>query len=226
MAKGIEELKEIADLMDSEEPKKEYVSFSDKYEEDLIKQLFQEESANEDVYDEHEDDSVDILNMHKKRPGEEWDVPITETIYYFDPELSYELTGYRPINMEQGLDFDPTFFQQRAIEYKKNNCYTKFPKGCKPYRDFWIEEVRRMKEGYTNGKYRITGDNYYFLNYYRMETVPKGDIVAGTGRVYDFPSFFSKQYEWFHYVEMAEKLHKDVCALKSRGVNKSCSASW
>ena len=47
------------------------------------------------------------------------------------------------------------------------------------------------------------------------------NAIAGAGRSEAFPSFLSKQYEWFHYVEMAEKLHKDACALKSRGVGWS-----
>jgi hypothetical protein len=51
-----------------------------------------------------------------------------------------------------------------------------------------------------------------------MQTVLE-DATAGTGREYNFPSFLSKQYEWFHYVEMAEKLALNVGALKSRGVN-------
>jgi hypothetical protein len=36
-----------------------------------------------------------------------WDVPIDEKIEHFDPELSYEITGYRPINDTKGLDFNP-----------------------------------------------------------------------------------------------------------------------
>lgn len=51
-----------------------------------------------------------------------------------------------------------------------------------------------MTEGYTIGNYRITGDHYYFLNFYRMETVPE-DATAGIGRNEAFPGFFSKQYE-------------------------------
>ena len=54
------------------------------------------------------------------------------------------------------------------------------------------------------------------LNYYRLKNTDVSQ--AGTGRETTFPSFFSKQYEYFHYIEMCEKLKKDVCALKARGV--------
>ena len=84
----------------------------------------------------------------------------------------------------------------------------------------WNREVDRMQNGYTVGKYHITGDNYYYLNYYRMQTVPETG-KAGIGRTENFPMFLSKQYEWFHYVEMAEKLAQDACILKTRGCGLS-----
>ncbi|MDD7755206.1 MAG: hypothetical protein PUJ51_11995 [Clostridiales bacterium] len=46
----------------------------------------------------------------------------------------------------------------------------------------------------TIGKYRITGDHYFFLNYYRMDVINE-DAISGAGRLEAFPSFLSKQYE-------------------------------
>lgn len=193
------------------------ISFSERWEEELKQKLFEEENSTEEQIEEILESKTTV---HHKRPNELWDVPITEEIQYFDPELSYELTGYRPINMEQGLDFDPTPFRERAAIFERVGSYTEYPKGCKPYNDFWKEEYRRCQEGYTVGKYRITGDHYFFLNYYRMSVVKEG-VTAGSGREDSFPGFLSKQYEFFHYVEMAEKLHKDVCILKARGIGLS-----
>ena len=191
------------------------ISFSDRWEEELKEQLFKDDSDKRVVTFE---ELVDFA--HHPRIGEEWDVPLSEEIKYFDPELSYEITGYRPITMEQGLDFDPVPFRERAITFETTGSYTEFPKGCKAYKDFWDEEYKRCQEGYTIGKYRITGDHYFFLSYDRMQVINEGSSAA-RGRTDSFPRFLSKQYEWFHYVEMAEKLHKDVCALKSRGVGWS-----
>lgn len=122
--------------------------------------------------------------------------------------------------MDQGLDFDPTPFREMALLYERTGCYTKYPKGRKLYNDFWDREFDRCKNGLTIGKYRITGDHYFFLNYYRMQVIVE-DAIGGAGRVESFPGFLSKQYEFFHYVEMAEKLHKDVCILKARGIGLS-----
>ena len=36
-----------------------------------------------------------------------WSFSKNDDIPYFDVRLSYELTGYRPINETQGLDFKP-----------------------------------------------------------------------------------------------------------------------
>ena len=42
-----------------------------------------------------------------------------DEIFYFDPELSYELTGYRPITMTEGLDFDPAPFQEAGRNFEE-----------------------------------------------------------------------------------------------------------
>lgn len=204
-----------------EKKKKALPKFDTKYEEELIKQLFEEDQKKQNI--DAFDEIVPEYNgpfVHHERPGEEWDVPLTEEVQYFDPELSYELTGYRPINMEKGLDFDPTPFCEMANIYNSLGNYTRFPEGTKPWHDLWSREVDRMNNGYTVGKYRITGDNYYYLNYYRMEVIDE-EAISGAGRYYSFPKFLSKQYEWFHYLEMAETLRLNAIALKSRGVGWS-----
>lgn len=78
--------------------------------------------------------------------------------------------------------------------------------------------MRRCTEGYSVGKYRVTGDHYFFLNFYRMQTVNLESNKKTTGRGQGFPSFLSKQYEFFHYLELCEYVGKDVCMLKARAL--------
>ena len=199
-------------------------TYSDKYEEELIRQLFEEEIKKrlQEKADEEESDYYeDSAQKHTKKKDGIWDVPLDEEIHYFDPELSYEITGYRPITMDQGLDFDPTPFREAAIHYMKNGEYTAYPQKSKQYNEYWREQKRRCVEGYTVGKYRITGDHYFFLNFYTMNTVDEDSAKATTGRINGFPRFAAKQYEFFHYVEMCEYLGKDVSMLKARGVGFS-----
>lgn len=149
-----------------------------------------------------------------------WDVPIGTTIEYFDPYLSYELTGYRPINDEQGLDFNPDWFREDALNKLKTGVYSKLIPGTKSHKDFWKERQRRCIEGITVNGYRITGDNYFWLNFYRLKQAKKG-AKASAGRQVSFPMFFVFQYEYFHYVEMCEILGKDVGLLKARSMGFS-----
>lgn len=145
---------------------------------------------------------------------EEWDVKIGDKIEYFDPTLSYELTGYKPVDETRGLDFDPEWFQQSKRVKLETGQYCAYPPGTKKYHDFWTQEYDRCRDGMESHGYRVTGDNYFFLNYYQLQTT----IVekSGQGRGMVFPEFLSKQYEYFHYVELAQILGNDVCSVKSR----------
>lgn len=123
------------------EKREKLPTFTEKYEESLKKQLFEEDlkrmtsgNGNEDE-EESQYFETDRKLEHHKRDGE-WDVPISEEIKYFDPELSYEISGYRPINMTQGLDFDPTPFQEAGRIYTTTGSYTEYPAKTKPYNDF------------------------------------------------------------------------------------------
>ena len=200
-------------------------SYSEKYEDSLIRQLFEDDIKKklQEIEDNDESDYYeDQPNLeHRKRDGI-WDVSLSEEIRYFDPELSYEITGYRPINMTQGLDFDPEPFCEAANTFLANNGkYTSYPRDCKPYNDYWNEQYRRCVEGYTVGKYRVTGDHYFFLNFYRMQTVNQNVKKGVKGRSQSFPSFVAKQYEFFHYLEMCEMTKHDCVMLKARGLGFS-----
>lgn len=150
----------------------------------------------------------------------DWDVKRGDPISYFDSDLSYEISGYRPITETQGLDFNPEWFTEARATKLRTGKYCADRINGKGYRDFWTEEIARCKYGYTSHGYTLSGDNYFFLNYYRLQDI-SGVEIAGEGRQSAFPSFYSKQYEYFHYINICERLKKDVCALKARGV-KSC----
>jgi hypothetical protein len=95
-----------------------------------------------------------------------WDVPLDVEIKYFDINLSYELTGYRPITKDKGLDFDPDWFTETREVFLRTGQYCSFRPSEKAYRDFWDEQYRRCRNGMTSHGYTITGDNYFFLNFF------------------------------------------------------------
>lgn len=200
--------------------------------EKVIKKTTLQKAAEEKI--EQEKQRIEELNamlnykesekIEEEEPIEEydengWDVPLGTPIEYFDPELSYELTGYRPITKTRGLDFDPKEFTKAADNFRMWHSYTKLTRGTFAHRAYWLEELHRCQKGYTIGKYTLTGYNYFWLNYYRLKSVlGEGDdeIVS-----YNFPGFLAKQYEYFHYIELCKKLGKDGLAFKSRGVGAS-----
>lgn len=162
----------------------------------------------------------EIQKLKEESREGRWDIPISDPIEYFDRNLSYELTGYRPIDGKHGLDFNPKWFQEARFTYERTGHYTQYQFGTKAYADFWNEEYRRCRDGYTVNGYTITGDQYYFLNYYRLSDLTSTD-KAGGGRQESFPNFFVAQYEYFHYVELCKRLRKDAIGLKARGVGFS-----
>ena len=149
-----------------------------------------------------------------------WDFPIDQQIEFFDTNMSYELTGYRPIDNTHGLDFDPKWFTEVRDTYNRTGHYTEYRYGTKAYSTFWDQEYHRCKEGMTVNGYTITGDHYYFLNYYQLMNLSSVK-KAGTSRLYTFPDFYVAQYQWFHYLELCKRLLKNACLMKARGIGFS-----
>ena len=154
-----------------------------------------------------------------------WDFPLSVEIQFFDPLYSYEITGYRPINETEGLDFDPNWFIETRKVYEQTGKYCTYLFGSKKFREFWKEQYIRCKNGYTVNGYTITGDHYFFLNFYTLPLVDKVE-KAGGGRPDGFPNFSEAQYQWFHYYEMAKRTRKHCNMMKARGVGQMREANY
>jgi hypothetical protein len=72
-----------------------------------------------------------------KKQETEWDVKIGDKIEFFDPTLSYELTGYRPITETEGLDFDPKVFTEAADNYRETGSYSNLMPGTFSHDAYW-----------------------------------------------------------------------------------------
>lgn len=162
-----------------------------------------------------------------------WDVTheeatklVDEGTFYFDPDLSYETTGYRPLTETKGLDFITAPYVNVGITHIKSGAsdserrYTDLYPGSKKHVEWWIQQHDYCKDGMVYNNYRVTGDNYFWLNFY-MLPIADPTKKAGAGRVKGHPHFWAAHYEWFHYIELAEILGFDCMALKARGVGFS-----
>lgn len=195
--------KELEDYRKTEEKRKK-----ERY--DLI-------TVQEKVEDEKPiSEQLEELIPKEKKDGI-WDFGIEDEIPFFDINLSYELTGYRPINETEGLDFNPENFIKTRRHYERTGHFTLAPKGRKDYDDFWYEEYQRLNNGLEVNGYKITGDHYYFLNYYQLMDTENVQY-AGQGRESNFAEFYVAQYEYFHYVELCKHLLKNCLGLKGRGL--------
>ena len=96
-----------------------------------------------------------------KKEEQQWDYKIGDKIDFFDSTKSYEITGYRPINKDDGLDFNPDLFMETVFYKEKYGTHCQYPPKTQGYNDFWQKEIERCRNGLTIGKYRITGDNYF-----------------------------------------------------------------
>ena len=166
------------------------------------------------------DDVVEELIIPQQEDISEWDVKIGDKIEYFDANLSYEITGYKPITKTKSLDFDPSWFTEARDTFKRTGHYCSYRFGSKAYNDFWEEQYRRCKNGYTVNGYTITGDNYFFLNFYTLPIMDQ-DQKSGAGTTDDFPIFFVSQYTFFHYFEIAKRLHLHAALMKARSIGFS-----
>lgn len=207
--------KEIQDMINKvhgavEDPMKE-----------AIKSLKPQEIIEESkpVLEIKETDSDEAI-LGKVRDQSGWDVKKDDPIPYFDANISYELTGYKPINKYRGLDFNPSWFTEARDTFVRTGHYTRFRRNSRSWRAFWKEQFIRCKYGMTSHGYTITGDHYYFLNFYRLKDLDNVE-EAGMGRQEIFPNFLEGQYEWFHYLKLARKLRMNACMMKARGAGYS-----
>lgn len=88
--------------------------------------------------------------------------------------------------------------------------YCPYIKGTKRYREYWIEQRKRCLEGYepiVNGRpcgVRISGEYYFYLNFFRIEQAGIDPNTGEETRVEDFPLFCSMDYYYFKELEARE----------------------
>lgn len=163
---------------------------------------------------------VDEYRIERSNDKTYWDVTKDMKIECFDPTLSYELTGYRPIDETHSLDFDPSWFTEVRETFLKTGKYCSYLPRSKRWDAFWKEQYTRCKYGMTSHGYTITGDNYFFLNFYQLPVVDM-DKASGEGTTESFPVFFASQYMFFHYLQMCRVLHKNAALMKARSIGFS-----
>lgn len=129
-------------------------------------------------------------------------------------------------------------FSYTARDFKKNgDRYCLAPIGSREWVEFWEEEERRCKEGYTVGGLWIPGRHYHYLNFTPIMKVD--DAVAMkmyrearnkadgklsrtvSDRIFGFPRFYEVDYEWYNFKHIAWN-GGEFMGIKSPGAKHIC----
>lgn len=125
-------------------------------------------------------------------------------------------------------------FSREAEHFKKYGFYTEHPYGSIKWQEYWSEQLRRCKEGYSVAGTRITGPHYGYLNFAqikitqtdnRKEAVTKQRVQEGKKR-FTFPDFWDGDYEYFHALEQAAAEGKHMIVSKARRKGYSYKNGW
>ena len=106
---------------------------------------------------------------------------------------------------EAGLGFQQSVRNTKGTKIKPS--YTRHLPGTKAYRDFWLEEYTRIKNGYEpeiNGKkcgVRIGGEFYFYLNYGWIKKRTLDDEGNVSTDESDLPDFLVMDYYYYREIE-------------------------
>lgn len=103
-------------------------------------------------------------------------------------------------------------YSLEAAKFKKRGFYIDAPPGTKDFIEYWKEQSKYCKEGYSVGGVPITGNHYAYLNFGQIMLTRNENKEARiskthlrTGRkIKTFPDFWDGDYEYFHIVDIAK----------------------
>lgn len=111
-------------------------------------------------------------------------------------------------------------FREAAIEFDKTGRYCSYSSGTTAFTKYWKEQENRCLYGYKVGNDYISGYNYFYWNFARIQIVKTYIDVNGIEREDRFEGFpHPRDYDkyFFDYVEEAERNGNHATVLKARG---------
>jgi len=109
------------------------------------------------------------------------------------------------IRGEDGHWYNSDVFRKEGIKFNRTKSYCLDPPGTPAFLDYWSEQLRRCKEGYEVGGWKITNHHYSYLNFCEIRKVIK---VEGSSRaskkITECPDFWDGDYDYYWCVELAK----------------------
>lgn len=95
-------------------------------------------------------------------------------------------------------------FREEALHFSKYGYYCADPEDSPSWEDYWLEQKRRCLYGYESAGVKITGDFYYYLNFFPIKKVDNSISRGNRSRkILDFPDFWDGDYNMFWIREIA-----------------------
>lgn len=109
-------------------------------------------------------------------------------------------------------------FKREAQHFLKHGYYCPDPAGSAAYFEYWAEQLRRCREGYTVGGMHITGHHYFYLNFAQIKLTQVGPekVVKQATKIVSFPDFWDGDWEFFTALEEARQQGKHMIVGKAR----------
>lgn len=121
------------------------------------------------------------------------------------------------IRNPNGIWINTDVFREEALHFKKYGYYCPELWGTNAWLNYWEEQLKRCKEGYTAGGVKITGNHYFYLNFTNIELVDHdlntllpddANIINESmfaDKVTEFPHFWDGDFNYFWALEIARR---------------------
>lgn len=147
--------------------------------------------------------------------------------------LGQKIDLEKPIRFPQHKFINTNEYRRTGQYFLKNGVYTKAHPVYDSYehKEFWDEEEKRCKEGYSVGGVKITGDHYAYLNFRKIKLTKQDfkdmksagraeyvvkDLKHSAFKSEHFPDFWDGDFEYFHAKEMARMAGRHLIVGKAR----------
>jgi len=108
-----------------------------------------------------------------------------------------------------GFWINTSLFRSEALFYQKmdrergKGFYCGDPWGSYAWKEYWKEQLKRCREGYSVGGVKITGHHYFYMNFCPIDLVEYGSDNKVVNKTRDFPHFWDGDYNFFWAKEIA-----------------------
>ena len=117
---------------------------------------------------------------------------------------SYAQGKLNAIRNKNGVWINTQVFREEAKHFSKYGYYCADPIGSPGYYEYWDEQTRRCKEGYSVGDVKITGDHYAYLNFYPIMKVDLKSAYSNVAaKIQDMPDFWDGDYNYYWAKDIA-----------------------